>query len=124
MELSHPLLDPRVIGLGLGIREQRPMPAGVQKPLLREVFHEHLPQSILERNGKGNFDELYFRGLVDHRRALQQLIVGVSPMLEEWFHPGGLSQELERVALGGMAADQLRVFDSVLSLLGWFSQLD
>jgi asparagine synthase (glutamine-hydrolysing) len=121
IELGHPLLDPRVVALGLGIRHQLEMPAGVSKPLLRQMFGELLPATIVRRPAKGNFDEMYYRGLAAHRAELQQMIVRVSPVLDEWIDSRGLADAVEQVALGGLTADQLRVFDSTLSLMGWLN---
>jgi asparagine synthase (glutamine-hydrolysing) len=121
IELGHPLLDPRVVALGLGVRQLVEMPAGVSKPLLRQVFGELLPATIVRRPAKGNFDELYYRGLAAHREQLKHLVIRVSPRLDQWVDSRGLADAVERVALGGLKADQLRVFDSTLSLMGWLN---
>ena len=63
MMLTHPFLDPRVFSLGLGtLSRVRPQP-GAQKPILAAAMRGILPECILNRPGKGHFNEAYYMGL-------------------------------------------------------------
>lgn len=118
--LTHPYLDPRVFSLGLGILSRfRPQP-GVQKPILRAAMRGILPECILNRPGKGHFNEVFFSGLARNARSLETLIEQAPAGVEEFLDKGTLMDFLQRAALGN-APDARAVIslNSTLALLLW-----
>lgn len=74
MTLSHPFLDPRLLRLGLGIRQRYRQEPGQQKPILAHAMRNVLPPEILKRRAKGSFNEVYYRGLVRNRPLIERII--------------------------------------------------
>jgi asparagine synthase (glutamine-hydrolysing) len=119
VHVTHPFLDPRVVGLGLGIRQSLSFPMGQQKPLLARVFAPWLPDEILQRRKKGNFDEVYYLGLARHRDALHRLISDTAEETEEFLDQAALHEYLDTAVLGGLRSDQLQSHYRVLAVLRW-----
>jgi asparagine synthase (glutamine-hydrolysing) len=120
--LTHPFLDTRVFSLGLGILSRfRPQPSGPQKPILGAAMRGILPECILNRPGKGHFNEAFFSGLSRNARSLEALIEQAPAEVEEFLNKGILLDYLQRAALGN-APDARAVIplNSTLALLLWF----
>ncbi len=74
IQISHPFLDPRLIVYCLGLpRELREIP-GKSKPLLHLAMDKILPQPILTRRFKGNFNDVYWQGLSQNLIHLENMV--------------------------------------------------
>jgi asparagine synthase (glutamine-hydrolysing) len=119
---THPFLDPRVFSLGLGILSRfRPQP-GAQKPILAAALRGILPESILNRPGKGHFNEAFFTGLSRNARSLEALVEQAPASVTEFLDKPVLLDCLQRAALGNAPdARALIPLNSTLSLLLWLN---
>jgi len=120
MMLTHPFQDPRVLSLGLGIQSRvRPQP-GAQKPILAAALRGILPECILNRPGKGHFNEVYYVGLSRNLRRMEDL-VEEAPVDELGFlDKAAFLDCLQRAALGNAGdAPSMSAMDRTLSLLLW-----
>jgi asparagine synthase (glutamine-hydrolysing) len=120
---THPFLDPRVFNLGLGILSRfRPQP-GAQKPILAAAMRGILPECILNRPGKGHFNEAFFSGLSRNARSLEALVEQAPASVAEFLDKAVLLDCLQRATLGNAPdARALIALNSTLSLLLWFTQ--
>jgi len=121
--LTHPYLDPRVFSLGLGIRSRvRPHPAG-QKPILAAALRGILPDCILDRPGKGHFNEAYFMGLSRNLPRLEALVEQAPVDDLGFLDKTSLLDCLQRAALGNAGdAGSLLPLTGTLSLLLWLTR--
>jgi asparagine synthase (glutamine-hydrolysing) len=121
--LTHPFLDPRVFGLGLGaLTRARPEPGG-QKPVLAAAMRDILPECILNRPSKGHFNEAYFMGLSRNLPRLEALVEQAPVDDLGFLDKGSLLDCLQRAALGNAGdAGALMHLNATLSLLLWLTQ--
>jgi asparagine synthase (glutamine-hydrolysing) len=121
--LTHPFRDPRVFGLGLGILSRvRPRPGG-QKPILAEATRGILPECILNRPGKGHFNEAYYMGLARNLRSLEALVEQAPVDDLGFLDKTKLLDCLQRTALGNaIDAGSLFPLNWTLSLLSWLTR--
>jgi asparagine synthase (glutamine-hydrolysing) len=122
IHLVDPMLDMRVVRLGLGIqRRVRPQP-GVQKPILAAAMRDVLPDAIRNRPRKGSFNEVFFLGLSRNLPLLEQLIHEAPIDDLELLDREVLLDCLRQTALGltrdACGMDRLSL---TLSLLQWLS---
>jgi asparagine synthase (glutamine-hydrolysing) len=120
--LTHPFLDPRIFTLGLGTRLRvRPQP-GSQKPILAAAMRGILPDCILDRPSKGNFNEAYFTGLSRNLGWLEDLVERAPADDLGFLDKPILLDCLQRTALGNSGdAGVLMQLNGTLSLLLWLT---
>ncbi len=121
LHISHPFLDPRVIGLGLGLRARFSTILDRQKPILAQAMRGRLPQPITARRHKGHFDEVYYRGVVRNREILHQLVDGANSYGLPIFDTAVLRKCLREAEMSVVGAAQLKRLDYTLALLRWLS---
>jgi asparagine synthase (glutamine-hydrolysing) len=121
--LTHPFLDPRVFSLGLGaLTRARPEP-GTQKPVLAAAMRGILPECILNRPSKGNFNEAYYMGLSRNLPRLEALVERAPVDDLGFLDKERLLDCLQRAALGNAGdAGALMHMNATLSLLLWLTQ--
>jgi asparagine synthase (glutamine-hydrolysing) len=121
--LTHPFLDPRVFSLGLGaLTRVRPEP-GAQKPVLAAAMRGILPECILNRPSKGNFNEAYYMGLSRNLPRLEALVEQAPVDDLGFLDKTSLLDCLQRAALGNAGdAGALMHLTGTLSLLLWLTQ--
>jgi asparagine synthase (glutamine-hydrolysing) len=121
--LTHPFLDPRVFSLGLGaLTRVRPEP-GAQKPILAAAMRGILPECILNREGKGHFNEAYYMGLSRNLPRLEALVERAPVDDLGFLDKGSLLDCLQRAALGNAGdVGALMHMNGTLSLLVWLTQ--
>lgn len=121
--ITHPFRDRRLMAHALGARLRvRPNP-GEQKVLLGRAMRDVLPQAILRRRGKGNFNAVYFQGLARNLPVLERLVETSQAEALGLFDKAVLTDCLRQAALG---VDQVRgVFglNNSLAILHWLAQL-
>lgn len=124
IHFSHPFLDQRAIGLGIGIKQRLHAPHELQKPVLAEAMRGVLPEEIRTRRTKRPFNELLFHGYRRNQDILQQLIRN-SPFNELGiFDHKIMIKCLEEAALGIAMPYSLRRLNELLSLLAWGSSVN
>jgi asparagine synthase (glutamine-hydrolysing) len=124
IHISHPFLDQRVVGLGMGIQNRPQRPSKVRKPVLAEAMRGVLPEAIRTRRSKRPFNELLFHGYRRNQDMLKRLILK-SPLNELGiFDHKIMIKCLEEAALGVALPSRLRGFNESLSLLAWGSSLN
>jgi asparagine synthase (glutamine-hydrolysing) len=120
IHISNPFLDPRLIRFCLSLpRSLRTIP-GETKPLLKQAMKGLLPEAILQRKYKGNFNEPYWKGLNQQLPHLIQMIKD-STLNQEFmiFDQDKLIIALEQHALGiGDIANGSHLC-RILSLIVW-----
>jgi asparagine synthase (glutamine-hydrolysing) len=123
MMLTHPFRDPRVLSLGVGIQSRvRPRP-GARKPILVAAMRGILPECILNRPSKGDFDEIYYRGLSRNLRSLEALVEQAPVDELGILDKASLLDCLQRAALGNARdARALSPLNGTLSLLLWLTR--
>lgn len=92
IESRSPLWDLRVIEFCLRTPEWVHRKGGRTKVLLREIMRERLPDEVVQREGKGLYNELMVRGIVEEEQArvrssliegpLSKLLYVMAPLLE------------------------------------------
>ena len=121
IHISHPFLDQRVVGLGMGIQSRLQGPSKVRKPVLTEAMRGVLPEEIRTRRTKRPFNELLFHGYRRNQEMLKRLILS-SPFNELGiFDHKIMIRCLEEAALGVAIPSRLRGLNELLSLLAWGS---
>lgn len=123
LRLSHPFLDSRVIAYCFSLpREWRTVP-GAAKPLLQEAMAGILPEAIRTRRLKANFNEVYWRGLVQNLPALEEMVKKSAVRELDIFDQGKLIEAMGQHALGiGNVKNGSRITSS-LAVIAWFDQL-
>jgi asparagine synthase (glutamine-hydrolysing) len=120
VSLSHPFLDPRVLGFALGaLRRLAPEPAP-QKPLLAAAMAGVLPDEIRLRPAKRGFNEVYSLGLHRHRAQLEALACAGDEF--GIVEPATLLATIDEATLATAEPSQSRPMDMTLSLLSWLSR--
>jgi asparagine synthase (glutamine-hydrolysing) len=117
----HPILDPRVILLGLGICATMTPEPGGQKPLLRRAIADLLPPSIMHRRMKGHFNELFYRGLARNLPRLERLVLSPAVASLEMIDPPRFLATLKKAALGALGVRPLHFAVTALTILHWVS---
>ncbi len=107
-------------GLGINLWPHR-FP-GRHKPILAEAMRGVLPEPIRTRRHKGNFNEVYFLGLIRNRAQLEELVRNAPLAESDMLDREILLECLEKACLGvaGDASGQDRL-NLTLSLLKWLS---
>jgi asparagine synthase (glutamine-hydrolysing) len=122
IHLAHPFLDPRVLSFCLGTQTRLRREPTQQKPVLAEAMRDVLPERIGRRPRKGNFNEVYFRGLAKNHSALEELIHRSRVEDLELLDKNILLDCLHRGALGTADAMLgLSRLNHTLSLLKWLA---
>jgi asparagine synthase (glutamine-hydrolysing) len=123
LAIAHPFLDARVLRFGLGLQARHVAEPGRAKPVLAEATRGLLPEAIRNRPRKGNFNEVYFRGLARNLPQLERL-VAEGPVEElGLFDKDVLVQCLHRAALGvASGVNALDRLNLSLCLLQWLTQ--
>jgi asparagine synthase (glutamine-hydrolysing) len=90
LELRSPLLDHRVVELGLSLPDRLKLRGREGKQALRRAFAEELPPQVAER-GKTGFGvplARWFRG--ELRELAHELLLGERARARGWFRPGAV----------------------------------
>ncbi|NJD06612.1 MAG: hypothetical protein FIA97_08960, partial [Methylococcaceae bacterium] len=120
--LAHPLTDPRILGLGLGIRLRYRQAPGTHKPLLTLAMRDVLPAAIRQRHSKCHFNEVHYRGLAHNLANLEELIQTSRAGEMGLFDCGVLTECLRRASLGDDVSPQGALqLDLALSLIKWLA---
>ncbi len=122
IHLGHPFLDPRVLCFSLGMQVRVRREPGSQKPVLAAALRGVLPDQISNRPRKGNFNEVYVRGLARNLTALETLVQEAPIDGLGLLDKKALLDSLQRAALG-TARDMtnLNHMNSTLALLKWLT---
>jgi asparagine synthase (glutamine-hydrolysing) len=122
IHLTHPLLDPRVAALGLGVQLRfRPDP-GRRKQVLTEAMRRVVPQEIRERRVKSHFGEVCYLGLARNLPALEALVSRAPADDLGLLDRKVLCECLQQAALGvttDFGAEALDRLYPTLALLAW-----
>jgi asparagine synthase (glutamine-hydrolysing) len=122
IRFAFPFMDPRIVSLGLGVRMKHQTRAGEQKPLLAHAMRDVLPQTIRKRRGKGNFNEVYYRGISRNLASLETLIEAPAVLELGIFDQETLIACMHQTAMGADHAPCAAMrLDATLSLLMWLS---
>jgi asparagine synthase (glutamine-hydrolysing) len=123
IHISRPFLDSRVIAYCFSLpREVREVP-GVSKPLLQEAMAGILPESIRTRRLKANFNEVYWRGLVQNLPDLEEMVRQSAIDDLGIFDKGKFIEAMRQHALGvGDIRSGSRITSS-LAVIAWFDRL-
>ena len=70
----HPFFDRRLTCFCLGFHRGLWPEPGRQKPVLADAMRDVLPAAIRQRQGKGHFNEVYYKGLSQNLPMLESLI--------------------------------------------------
>jgi asparagine synthase (glutamine-hydrolysing) len=123
MLLTHPYLDPRVISLAMGTLSRVTPQPGAQKPILAAAMRDVLPECILNRSGKGHFNEAFYLGLSRDLPRLEALVEQAPVDDLGFLDKANLLDCLQRAALGNAGnLGSLLPLICTLSLLAWFAQ--
>ena len=123
--LAHPFTDPRILSLSLGTRLRLQPEPGKHKPLLSYAMRNVLPDTIRNRRGKNNFNEVYYRGVARNRPTLESLVRQSRLCELGIINPDVLIRCLRQTALGGdHARSGTMRLDSTLSLVIWLAMQD
>jgi asparagine synthase (glutamine-hydrolysing) len=117
--LAHPFLDPRVVGLGLGIARRIALPPAPAKPVLAAATAGLVPDAIRLRRDKRSFNEVHYLGLARNRARIAALAAdpGADPLGA--IDRLRLAAAIETAALGAADPAQLRALDATLALMTW-----
>jgi asparagine synthase (glutamine-hydrolysing) len=120
--LSHPFLDPRVIGFALGLQERfRPDPSQV-KPVLAAAMRGSLPELIRTRRDKRSFNEVYYLGISRNANAIKRMLESAPVDDLGVFDKEVLICSVEEAALGTRDPRTLSRLDAALSAIAWLTQ--
>jgi asparagine synthase (glutamine-hydrolysing) len=120
LSLSHPFLDPRVVGLALGALTRLAPSPEPAKPLLAEAMRGVLPEAIRTRRSKRSFNEVYYLGL-RHNLPRLEALVGEAPLEILGINGAALVRYTEDAAMGVADPRQSFGVDTALALLKWMS---
>ena len=120
VHVAHPFLDPRVLCYGLGMKTRMEADPHGQKPVLAKGVKGILPDKILHRRRKGDFDRVYGLGLARNLEGLRAMVES-SPLAENgMFDKGVLLDCLQRAALGASGRGEgTHRLNLTLSLIKW-----
>jgi len=123
LHVSHPFRDPRLIAEALGARLRlRPIP-GEQKALLGRATRDVLPEAIVNRRDKGNFNAVYFQGVARNLPKLERLVEASEAQTMGLFDTVHLTEALHRTALGIDNVENIHGLNNSVAILHWLSQL-
>lgn len=117
--IAHPFLDTRVLCFCLGVMvSMKPEPEKM-KPLLAEATLGLLPDQIRTRRRKGQFNEIYFKGLARNHEYLKGMVQ--KTQIEEigMIDKNILVRYLHEAVLGGAHVRQLHRLNLTLCLIKW-----
>jgi asparagine synthase (glutamine-hydrolysing) len=121
---THPFRDPRVLAFALGARRRfHPPPSRRQKPILAAALRGTLPDPILDRRAKGNFNALYYRGLSRNLPALEALVRDSKCDAMGLFDKAELVACMRDMAVGVRGLDGMVGLNSALAVIKWLSLL-
>ena len=122
IRISQPFLDPRLITYCLSLpREIREIP-GVPKPLLQVEMGGILPEPIRTRRFKGNFNQVYWKGLAQNLPHLEEMVNQSQIDKLGIFDKQQLIQVMRQHAIGiGDVRSGSRISSS-LAAIAWFDQ--
>ena len=124
IRVSHPFLDPRVVGFVLGLPRDFKGQPGNPKRLLREAMRGCLPESIRNRRFKRGFNDVYWRGLSRNLPALEAM-VRESPIDQlEILDKPKFIEILRNHAMGTGDAMTGGRISTMLSIVAWYAQVD
>src|SRR5690606_30231440 len=94
-----------------------------QKPLLADAMRGVLPDAIRQRRAKGNFNEVYFKGLARNRPVIEQVIreapIDDLGLIDKAVLIDGLRKTALGVEVSGRGMMQLNLS---LSLVQWLAK--
>ncbi|MFJ3214170.1 asparagine synthase-related protein [Streptomyces flaveolus] len=123
--LSHPFLDPEVIGTMRRLPIEDVFAPGRPKAVLREAMADLLPARISRRTVKVPFDGLYTRGLRTHGGALIDLCRSARhPLVAEMFDVPLLCRAVQEARFGLGDAHAWDRVNSSLALVAWLERLE
>jgi asparagine synthase (glutamine-hydrolysing) len=120
ISLTHPFLDPRVLGFALVIHGRFQQPVRQRKPVLAEAMRGVLREAIRTRPRTGNFNEVLYSGLSHNLDRLKRLITRAPDELG-MLRKDVLIAAVEEAALGVSMPSRLRRLNEALSLVTWLS---
>jgi asparagine synthase (glutamine-hydrolysing) len=121
---THPFRDPRVLAFALGARRRiPPRPGRQQKPILAAALRGTLPDAILDRRSKGNFNAIYYRGLSRNLPALEALVRDSKCDAMGLFDKAALVACMRDMAVGVRGLDGMVGLNSALATIKWLSLL-
>lgn len=123
IRICQPFLDPRAIAYCLSLpRECREIP-GVPKPLLQAAMRGILPEPIRTRRLKRNFNEVYWKGLVQNLPDLEDMVRQSRIDELEIFDKSQLIEVMRQHAIGvGDVRSGSRISSS-LAAIAWFDRI-
>ena len=122
ISISQPFLDTRLIAYCLSLPRQLRENPQLPKPLLQEAMQGILPEAIRMRRIKGNFNEVYWRGLSRNLPQLEAMVRQSSIDELEIFDKIKLIEVMGQHALGiGDVKSGSRIASS-LATIAWFEQ--
>ena len=99
VELRHPLRDPELIELALGLPPELSFDAHLDRPLVRRAFAGELPADVLADDRKPAFDSVLSGALAGpDRDALRQLLDAPDPELARRVRTASVESLLSRSA--------------------------
>ncbi len=123
LHIAHPFRDPRLMVHALGARLRvRPVP-GEQKALLGRAMRDVLPDAIVKRRDKGNFNAVYFQGLSRNLPRLERLVETSEAEAMGLFDKAQLIDCLRQGALGVDGVQRVHGLNNSLAILHWLAQL-
>ena len=82
-----------------------------------------LPETIVQRRGKGNFNAVYFQGLARNLPKLEKLVETSEAEAMGLFDKTILGDRLRRAALGIDKIERVHGLNNSMAILHWLAQL-
>ena len=121
MTVIHPFLDPRFVGLCLGIQTRFRQEPGRMKPLLARALRDVLPAEIRDRRRKGHYNAMTHGGLTRNLPVLEALVRRAPVDDLGLFDKDALVRCLQQAALGVGGCQGMIRLDLTLSWLRWYT---
>ncbi len=123
LHITHPFRDPRLIAHALASRVRlRPVP-GEQKAILGRAMRDVLPEAIVRRRDKGNFNAVYYKGLTRNRPTLNRLVDRAEDLGEWLFDRALLKDCILQASLGTDSVQRTHGINNSLAILYWLDRL-
>jgi asparagine synthase (glutamine-hydrolysing) len=119
--LVHPFLDPRFVGLCLGIQARYRQRPGGQKPLLAQAVRDVLPEAIRLRRRKSHYNAIVHAGLARNLPVVEGVIRDAPDDCLGVFDRAVMLQSLQEAAVGYVPSGSLDRMNLSLSWLKWCS---
>jgi len=121
VNIEFPYLDSLVIDACLSARPEDRTSPFIYKPLLPRAFHQDLPQSVFERNTKGDYTADEFIGLRKNRTVINELFQ--TSLLADMglIDIGKLQDTMQQFSMGFYAG--LALFSRTLAIELWLRRL-